>query len=348
VHGVAISTELVLNNAMLRDRFAVLHLDTSDPRPIDRLGRWDVTNIRLGLKNWWTFGKMLGGGRGVVYLPLSQNIAAFVRDSLLIWTASLRGWRVALHFRGGDFPAFYLSRRLLTRLWIRVSLRRATSIAVLGQELISQFDGVVAPSRIVVMPNGSPDALLSGTKRDRNTVLYLGNLMRRKGVGEAVEAAILALEAVPAATFLFVGDWEDQRLEEEITRRARPYEPRICFEPSIDSSGKKALLSSAGVLLFTPVLPEGHPRAVLEAMSAGLAIVTTARGAISETVVDEYAGFVLDDPIPREIAKCLVRLLDDPQLRDRMGGAARDRFLTHYTQDEADRRLADWLTKVKA
>ena len=109
---------------------------------------------------------------------------------------------------------------------------------------------------------------------------------------------------------------------------------------------KSRLLASAAVLLFPPVEPEGHPRVVVEALAAGIPVVTTNRGAIGETVVDGESGFVLDEPDPPVLASCVLRLLDDDSLRERQSRAARDRYLSLFTQERADRRLADWLVAV--
>ena len=81
-------------------------------------------------------------------------------------------------------------------------------------------------------------------------------------------------------------------------------------------------------------------------MSAGLPVVTTDRGAIGETVVDGVTGFVLENPVPGEMAERLGCLLTDEHLRDEMGKAARERYLNLYTQQHADERLAEWLTQV--
>jgi glycosyltransferase involved in cell wall biosynthesis len=107
-------------------------------------------------------------------------------------------------------------------------------------------------------------------------------------------------------------------------------------------------LLSSSLFLFPPVEPEGHPRVVVEAISAGLPVVTTNRGAIAETVVDGVSGFVLDDPVPEQLAERLILLLEDEELRRRMSAAARARYLEHFTQERADHRLAEWLGKVAA
>ena len=97
------------------------------------------------------------GPAGIVYLPLSANLAALLRDSLYIHIAATRGWAVTGHMRGSDFPDVYKRMPRLAREWIRFTLRRLDSVAVMGDSLRWIFDGLVAPERIAVVWNGTPD-----------------------------------------------------------------------------------------------------------------------------------------------------------------------------------------------
>ena len=348
-HGVTISTDLILRSETVRRSFEVRHLDTSDHRAAETIGRWDVRNITLALGH---LGKLvptlLCQPRGVVYLPLSQNTGGFFRDSLIIRVSALAGWRVAGHLRGSEFRTHFYDRQpRLARRWIRGSLRRATSVAVLGESLRSVFGGLVRADRIAVVPNGTPDPSRSPANgRDPKLVLYLSNIRRRKGVIEAVDAALIVTATNPDAHFVFAGDTDDPTLLDELRSRTRSAGTRIRFLPPADETEKADLLASAGVMLFPPRLPEGHPRVVLEAMAAGVPIVTTARGAIPETVRDGIDGFVLSDPDPVRLAERLALLLTDVELQERMGAAARRRYLEHYTQERADERFVAWLRSL--
>jgi glycosyltransferase involved in cell wall biosynthesis len=70
---------------------------------------------------------------------------------------------------------------------------------------------------------------------------------------------------------------------------------------------------------------------VLEAMAAGLPVITTDQGAIRETVLDGVNGFIVPKGDPAAIAEKIVLLLRDHDLRRRMGQASRERFLASYT-----------------
>jgi glycosyltransferase involved in cell wall biosynthesis len=345
VHGVAVSTSLVLENKELHRRFQMEHIDTSDHRSHHNIGKWDIQNIVLGLRNTVQLARRLRGERGLVYLPLSQG-SAFLRDSFFIHTARLAGWRVAIHLRGSEFQDIYARSSRPLRLWIRITLRRVASAAVMGTSLRGVFGDLVPTGRIAVIPNGTPDPRLSGSKRNRHTVLFLSSLRRRKGVVEAVEAALRVHNQRPQARFVFAGSWESAQLEEDIRSRAAIAGDAVRFVPEVNEEEKRTLLSTASILLFPPVEPEGHPRVVLEALAAGLPVVTTNRGSIAETVVHGESGFVLDDANPDGLASHLLLLLEDHELREKMARSARKRYAESFTQERADRVLADWLERL--
>jgi len=343
---VTVSTSLVLASDALHQRFEVEHLDTSDHRTHENVGRWDLRNILLGIRDLVRLGSRLRRERGVVYLPISQSAPGFLRDSVFVHLSRLSGWKVALHLRGGEFRRFYALSPAPVRWWIRLTMRRVTSAAVMGPSLMGEFEGLVPTHRIVVVPNGTPDLEPDGAPRDPERVLFLGNLRRRKGVVESVDAALEVIRQRPTARFVFAGAWEEPRLENQLRERTRAVGEAITFAGPVEGERKRELLVTSSVLLFPPIEPEGHPRVVLEALSAALPIVTTGRGAIVDTVTDGEAGFVLPEAEPQQLAERTLRLLSDPSLRNRMSRAARATYIDRFTQERADHTLADWLVDV--
>ena len=343
-HGVAVSTSLVLRNETLKEHFSVEHLDTTDPRTIDNIGRWDWGNLRTGLVALARLHARLRRPRGVVYLPLSENAGGFFRDSLYVWSAHLRGWKVAVHIRNSLFRRFYSSQPAPLQWWIRITMKRLTAVAVLGESLRPLMDGFVPTDRVAVVPNGTPPFEGHPGPRADDLVLYLSGILRKKGADHAVRAACLVVERRPTTRFVLAGDWEDEAFEQEIRSIAAPAGDRIEFAGPTWGQPKLELMATATVLLFPVAWGEGHPRIVLEAMAAGLPVVTTDRSTIAETLGE--GGFVLSDPDPVELAEKITALLEDRALRERMGASGLERWRSHYTQVEADRRIAEWLVSV--
>lgn len=79
--------------------------------------------------------------------------------------------------------------------------------------------------------------------------------------------------------------------------------------------------------------------AILEAMAAGLAVIATPVGAIEDAVVNGETGLIVPPGDSNALARAIARLLDDPDLRHRMGEAGRQRFVERFTIAEAARRV---------
>jgi len=346
-HGVTVSTSLVVGSEELQRRFEVEHFDTSDHRTIENVGRWDARNVGSALVAISRFTLRLNGTPGIVYLPISQGLPGLTRDTFFIRIAAARDWKVVAHLRGSELGDVYARQPAPIRAWLRRAFDRLDSVAVLGESLRHAVADIVPVDKVAVVPNGTPDPGRAGPPGQGDPGLFLGNLRRRKGVLEALEAALMVVGQRQDARFVFVGDCSDQSLARELQLTAQKADGRIEIRSTAVTGAEKAdLLASSAFLLFPPVEPEGHPRVVLEAMASGLPVIATDRGAIAETVVDGECGYVLPDPVPSQLAERMARLLDDPELRSSMGRAARDRYLARFTEAAADRALADWLTRV--
>jgi glycosyltransferase involved in cell wall biosynthesis len=79
------------------------------------------------------------------------------------------------------------------------------------------------------------------------------------------------------------------------------------------------------------------PISILEAMAAGLPVVASAVGGIPEIVVDGETGLIVPPRDPDALAAALRRLLDDPELRRRMGDAGRARAEEHFDVERSRR-----------
>ena len=72
-------------------------------------------------------------------------------------------------------------------------------------------------------------------------------------------------------------------------------------------------------------MQEGLPNTVMEAMAAGLPVVATAVGGTPEVVVDGVTGILVPPRSPDALAEAISTLLQDPDLRRKMGQAGKER-----------------------
>ncbi|MCB8943128.1 MAG: glycosyltransferase family 4 protein [Ardenticatenaceae bacterium] len=356
-HGVAISTQLILQSPEFSD-LNLVHLDTSDRRSISNIGSFDIGNITLGLWHALQLSFLMVKYRpALVYLPLSQGTGGFLRDATFLLPAKWLRIPTIIHLRGSEFQEFYQAAHPVLQWLIRYSLRGITRAIVLGQRLRYLFETLLPDEKIAVIPNGAEDfysevnAPEMAEKDDKVRGIYLGNLMSRKGVFVALKAAVLVARKHPNFEFILAGQWFDQTEKEQADALLLAHQDvadRIHFVGVVTGQTKYTLLQQCDFMVFPPVSPEGHPRVVLESMVAGLPIISTDQGAISETVVDEVTGFIVPTNDIDTVVCKMNLLIENAAKRLEMAEAARQRYLKHYTIAQANQALAVLFEQVIA
>jgi glycosyltransferase involved in cell wall biosynthesis len=99
-----------------------------------------------------------------------------------------------------------------------------------------------------------------------------------------------------------------------------------------------ALLAASDAFVL-PSLFEGTPLALLEAMAAGKAVVTSAIAGVDEVVSDGETGLLVRPGDPDALAEALRRVVGDAELRARLGAAARLRAEAEHSAVGSTRRV---------
>ena len=352
-HGCSVATQWLLQSP-LADVYQVIHLDTSDHRNLDNLGKWDVRNILIALTTVLRAAMLCLVQRpAVVYVPISQNTAGFVRDGLLILSgAVLARARVIVHLHGAMFLQFYENASPPMRAFIDITMKRVHQGVVLGQALKPHLEKWIRTDRIAVVPNGTDcDRLPStrGPSKEALSVVFLGNHLKFKGIVDVVAIAAEATSARTDVRFRFAGRWTDDpicgasasEIEAECTSIIRQSGRPESFEflGELDREQVCAFLGSADILML-PSYQEGLPLVLLEAMAAGIPVITSRHvGAIDDVVVDGVTGLLVTPGDRVGLRAALESLLANGELRTRMGQAARERCVVEYSQGAWAERL---------
>jgi glycosyltransferase involved in cell wall biosynthesis len=220
----------------------------------------------------------------------------------------------------------------IKRAWIRSfdarTLREAAFVHLTSErereDLLRVVPGI---SRFAIVANGVdwPEAVPERSAQPGELrVLCLGRIHWKKGL----DLAIRAVAAVPAARLRIVGN-DEEGLRPELDRLANAsgVSDRVDWSGPLYGEAKAAAYAAADVLLM-PSLSENFGNSALEAMAAGLPVITTPEVGAAALVESAGAGLVVDRS-ESALAAALGRLANDPALRQRMGQAGRDAAAMH-------------------
>ena len=343
-NGMTVVTSMVLRSR-LRDVFDIVHLDTSDHRPVSNVGRVDVQNVALGVMSAVRLLRDAILCRvDAIYLPIAKNRVGFLRDAVLLLEARALRRTTIVHFHARGFDEFVTAEAWWMRRLVRLALRTPrTHVIVLGACLSGEFEGLIPHDRVHVVPNGVADQCVDvGRLSSAPTVLHLSTLWSAKGVFEVLESAVRLRSRIPGIRYQFAGTWysddERARAMDLVAREGLAHE--VEFLGPVEPSERMRLLTSATVMAF-PSHSEGHPLVVLEALSAGLPVVTTRTGAIPEIITNGREGFLVDVGDVEGLTCRIAEIVTDPELRRRLRANARSRYEAEFTADRFTDRLGD-------
>lgn len=238
-------------------------------------------------------------------------------------------------------------------LWKRAVLKRAAyhflDIAVTmtdaNARLVAGRQGV-APSRVRVIANGiTRDFGASGGGKEKRwalglrdtqvLLLYVGNILPHKGLRRLIEA--IPRSALRSHLHLAVaGAGADEAACRQLAAD-RGLSGQVTFLGWRSAAETEALLAAADVLAL-PSEIEGLPYVLLEAMASGVPVIAGRVYGIPEVVEDGITGLLVDPHNIDDIARALDRMAD-PDLRHKMGAAARERFERRFTLEEQAARM---------
>jgi glycosyltransferase involved in cell wall biosynthesis len=190
----------------------------------------------------------------------------------------------------------------------------------------------ILPAKMRVIHNGIPDTPQNPALRTSAvmTIAFVGRVVEEKGLDVLMEA----LSRLGDLNFRLkiIGTGEQgyiDTLKRIATRGGMA--GRLSFAGF--TSDVNGALQEAEIGVLPSVGTEGFPISVLEYMRSGLAIVASDNGGQTECLTDGVTAFLVPPSDEVRLAEVIRTLLTHPELRAKMGAAARREFLTHLTYD---------------
>lgn len=257
---------------------------------------------------------------GVAAVPLARALGIPLVTTLHGFDVSRR--RLSLMLSGRwSWQRYVLFRRALLR---RGSLFLAVSSAVRARAVAIGFP----EDRTIVHPIGVDlGRFRPGGAAEPGLILHVGRLVEKKGTAVLIAAMARLRSAGVEARLSIVGDGPLRGPLQRHAERMGVAEA-VQFHGALPSEEVAAWLARAWLLALPSVTArngdaEGLPTVLVEAAASGVPAVATDHMGNGEIVLDGRTGFLVAERDPAALAARLAELLASPELRARMGGAAR-------------------------
>ncbi|MBI5787877.1 MAG: glycosyltransferase [Candidatus Schekmanbacteria bacterium] len=249
----------------------------------------------------------------------------------------LRRKKLIITAHGGDVNEMPYRNNLLWRL-TKFTLNNADKIICVSNDLKEKlnaefkipFDKIAVINMGVdtklFVPNSQSKARIQlGLAKDIKVILYVGNLIKSKGVEYLLKA--LSLFKNEKTICYIIGSGTEENNLKELCNKLN-IENHVEFIGAKPNSDIPMWLSAADILVL-PSFSEGVPVVLLEALASGIPCVTSAVGGIPEIIKDGHNGYLINPECPQEIADKINLLLSDKDNYQRIAENCRATVLQH-------------------
>jgi glycosyltransferase involved in cell wall biosynthesis len=195
-------------------------------------------------------------------------------------------------------------------------------------------EGLVATSKVSVVGNGADQDLLDLPREPRSVrrLLWVSSWIMMKGFRYLVEAFTGLAARVPELTLTIVGDCPAN--DNPASYFVPDVRARVRVVGAVDRRSMPDLYAEHDVFLFT-ALGEGFGNVVLEAMAAGLPVISTSVVCALDLIKNGSNGLLVPPGDSAALVRAVESIVADPNLAGRLGAAARETARGHSWETEA-------------
>lgn len=270
---------------------------------------------------------------------------SIIRKNAYIRLCNLFGVKVIFHLHGSEFEKTYEASGRIYRALVKSTLYRSNYIFVLSEYwekyLREKFSGL-SIFRANNYPSPEFEDIIERKQAVDNRIInftFMGYVGQRKGIYDLLLAAA-KLHSRCADKFIITiaGNGE----LEEVTKfiKDRNMSEYVFVKGWISGKEKYNVLKSTDILVL-PSYNEGLPIAILEAMSAGIPVISTSVGGIPDAISDGDEGFLIEPGDVMALSDSMRKIINDNSLLNRLGMNSRARYDKKYSSKANVSRLQE-------
>ncbi len=252
--------------------------------------------------------------------------ASFWRKAIFIYIAKFFHKKVVWHMHAGRFAVFYQQHRYA----VRKVVDKSDVIIALSEYWKEYFKNEFPTKRVEIIKNVISAPVVHKQQTGYFTLLFLGLLGKNKGIYDLLECIRDHKVEFQGKLKLYIGgNGEIEHVKQLIKEYG--IADIVIFEGWVSGDKKIELLNKSDAYIL-PSYKEGLPISILEAMSYGMPIISTPVGGIPEIVSNGENGYLVEPGNKEDIYKAIMSLLNDADLRNRMGRISLSRVGEHLPE----------------
>ena len=178
------------------------------------------------------------------------------------------------------------------------------------------------------------------------TFLYVGRIVRDKGINELIAASRRLSIDYPQVRLYLVGAFEDTLDPvDDTTKDAIDNDERIQYAGRQIGDDLLAYYAASDCFVF-PSYREGFPNTVLEAGAMGLPCIVTDINGSREIISNRFNGLVVPSHDADALYEAMKWMLDNPEKRKSMASVSREHIAAHFEQGYVRKCLLDYYREI--
>ena len=263
------------------------------------------------------------------------------------------GIPLVVHFHGYDATRFSTLERFGDDY--RLMFNHAAAIVAVSRAMRDQLIALGCPaSKLHHIPYGADTSRFQGARPANAPPRFLavGRLVEKKAPHLTLLAFARVLEQVPQATLKIIGEGPLRGVCQDLIEALGLSGSVTLLGAQSHDVVQREMAMARGFVQHSLQAAdgdcEGTPVAIIEASASGLPVVATRHAGISDVVLHEQTGLLVDERDVTNMAQAMLVIARDGQYAAALGQAARERIKTHYRIEDNTARLANLLAQSAA
>ena len=258
----------------------------------------------------------------IVHLNPSLTYAAILRDFIFLKTIKRCNIPVIFFIHGWHEAISNNFKKIFFKNFFKRKFELADAIVVLANKFKNKLvDLGVNATKIYVsytMVESEKYSIDNKFFSNPYLVLFCSNIKKEKGIFELLDAIPLVIKKYSDTKFIFIGGGKDL-IKLKKKSKLLQIEKNVIFTGYISTEEKINIFKKSHIFAFPSFHGEGFPTVIIEAMAAGLPIITTPVAGLADAIDDNKEGLILSiKPSGFEIAKKIIQLLENQNLMEKM------------------------------